>query len=204
MDLKCVGRNPDAWRLDHKVDLEWIHMGELGGVGMETVMKNVDPLALPESFWSQLAEGAFLTAKTGESLNIMTIGWGMVGVAWQLPVFMVLVRDSRHTYSIMEKAVDFTVTVPTGDMQDALALCGTRSGRDLDKFAACGLRTRPGRHTTSPVLDVRGLHLECRILYKAPMDPSNLDPALGALYPARDYHTLYFGEILGCYELEGR
>jgi hypothetical protein len=36
------------------------------------------------------------------------------------------------------------------------------------------------------------------------MDPSRLDPALGALYPARDYHTLYFGEILGCYELEGR
>jgi flavin reductase (DIM6/NTAB) family NADH-FMN oxidoreductase RutF len=167
-------------------------------------MKNVNPLALPESFWSRLEEGAFLTVKAGDSMNTMTIGWGMAGVAWRLPVFMVLVRDSRHTYSIMEKAVDFTVTVPTGDMKDALALCGTRSGRDLDKLEACGLRTRPGLHTTSPILDVPGLHLECRILYKTPMDPSRLDPPLGAIYPARDYHTLYFGEILGFYELEGR
>jgi len=163
-------------------------------------MKKANPLNLPESFFSQLREGAFLTAKAGESMNTMTIGWGMIGVVWQLPVFMVLVRDSRHTYSIIEKALDFTVTVPTGDMKDVLAFCGTRSGRDLDKLRACGLTIKPGMHTASPVLDVRGLHLECRILYKTPMDPSHLDPALAALYPERDYHTLYFGEILGCYE----
>jgi len=168
---------------------------------MGNVMKNADPLALPGSFWSQLQEGAFLTVKAGESLNTMTIGWGMTGVAWQLPVFMVLVRNSRHTFTIIEKAVDFTVTVPTEDLEDALSFCGTRSGRDLDKFEACGLKTRPGLRTTSPVLDVLGVHLECRILYKTPIDPSRLDPALGALYPAKDYHTLYFGEILGCYEV---
>ena len=168
--------------------------------GMKAVMKNVNPLALPESFFSQLTEGAFLTVRAGASLNTMTIGWGMIGVVWERPIFTVLVRDSRHTYSIMEQAVDFTVTVPTEDMNDALAFCGTRSGRDLDKFEACGLKTKPGLRTASPVLDVRGVQLECRILYKTPMDPSRLDPALGALYPKHDYHTLYFGEILECYE----
>jgi flavin reductase (DIM6/NTAB) family NADH-FMN oxidoreductase RutF len=100
--------------------------------------------------------------------------------------------------------VDFTVTVPAGDMKDALALCGTQSGRDLDKFKACGLKTRPGLHTESPILDLPGVQLECRILYKTPMDPSSMDPALGTMYPARDYHTLYFGKILGCYDLAGR
>ena len=163
-------------------------------------MKNVNPLALTESFFSQLKEGAFLTVRAGKALNTMTIGWGMVGVAWQQPVFMVLVRDSRHTYTILEQAVDFTVTVPTEDKNDALSFCGTQSGRDLDKFEACGLKIKPGRRTASPILDVRGVQLECRILYKTPMDPSHLDPALGALYPKNDYHTLYFGEILECYE----
>jgi flavin reductase (DIM6/NTAB) family NADH-FMN oxidoreductase RutF len=163
-------------------------------------MKNVNPLALPGSFFSQLKEGAFLTVAAGNSLNTMTIGWGMVGVAWEQPVFMVLVRDSRHTYTIMEQAVDFTVTVPTEDMNDALSFCGSHSGRDLNKFEACGLKTKPGLRTASPVLDVRGVQLECRILYKTPMDPSRMDPAMGALYPKSDYHTLYFGEILECYE----
>ena len=161
-------------------------------------MTNPNPLALPASFFAQLEEGAFLTVRAGKALNTMTIGWGMVGVAWGRPVFMVLVRNSRHT--IMEQAVDFTVTVPTEDMNDALSFCGNRSGRDLDKFAACGLRIKPGLHTASPVIDARGVQLECRILYKTPMDPSHMDPSVGALYPKSDYHTLYFGEILACYE----
>ena len=58
----------------------------------------------------------------------------------------------------------------------------------------------PGQRTASPVLDVRGIQLECRIMYKTPMDPAHMDPALGAMYPKNDYHTLYFGEILACYE----
>ena len=167
-------------------------------------MKTVNPLALPESFFSQLKRGAFLTVKAGESMNTMTIGWGQAGVIWQRPVFMVAVRDSRHTFALMEQAPDFTVSVPAEDMKEALALCGTRSGRDLDKFAACGLAVKPGQRTASPVLDIAGLHLECRVLYKTPMDPSLMDRGLDALYPERDYHTLYFGEILACYERAGR
>jgi len=163
-------------------------------------MKNVNPLALPESFFTQLKEGAFLTVQAGKALNTMTIGWGTVGFAWELPVFMVLVRNSRHTHTIMEEAVDFTVTVPTEDLNDALSFCGTQSGRDVDKFEACDLKIKPGQRTASPVLDVRGIQLECRIMYKTPMDPAHMDPALGAMYPKNDYHTLYFGEILACYE----
>ena len=164
-------------------------------------MQTRSPLALSESLLAQLKEGAFLTVRAGASLNTMTIGWGLVGVLWQRPVFMVPVRDSRHTFSLLEQAEDFTVTAPMGGLKDELAFCGTRSGRDLDKFQACRLGTRPGLKTASPVLDVPGLHLECRILYKTPLDPSRMDPALGSLYPAKDYHTLYFGEIVGCYEL---
>ena len=31
--------------------------------------------------------------------NVMTIGWGTMGSIWSRPVFIVLVRPSRHTYS---------------------------------------------------------------------------------------------------------
>lgn len=166
-------------------------------------MKTLNPLALPESFFSQLKRGAFLTVKAGTDMNTMTIGWGLVGVIWQRPVFMVAVRDSRHTFALMERAQDFSVSVPTGDMKDALAFCGSRSGREVDKFAACGLATRPGQRIVTPVLEMPGQHLECRIVHKAPMDPSLMDRGLEALYPEKDYHTLYFGEILACCEQEG-
>ena len=164
-------------------------------------MKPCDPLKLSAPILSQLKEGAFLTVKAGDTLNTMTIGWGLIGYLWQKPVFMVPVRDSRHTFTLLEKAADFTVSVPSGDMKDALGFCGSRSGRDLDKLAACRLTPRPGQRTTSPILDIPGLHLECRILYGTPLDRTRLDPALLPLYPQSDFHTLYFGEITACYEL---
>ena len=115
---------------------------------------------------------------------------------------MVAVRNSRHTFSIIEKALDFTVTVPSGDMKDVLMFCGSNSGRDLNKFKACDLIPVAAQKTISPVLKMPGIHLECRICFKAPMDSSYLDPALEDLYPAKDYHTLYFGEITACYETD--
>ena len=165
-------------------------------------MKKCDPLAVSETLTTRIQKGAFLTVKAGEAANVMTIGWGLVGFIWQRSVFMVAVRNSRHTFSIIEKASDFTVCVPTGDMKDALMFCGTKSGRDMDKFKACGLVPAAAQQTVSPILKLPGIHLECLIRFKAAMDPAYLDDALENLYPAKDYHTLYFGEIAACYETE--
>jgi flavin reductase (DIM6/NTAB) family NADH-FMN oxidoreductase RutF len=165
-------------------------------------MKKCDPLSISETLTRQIKNGAFLTVKAGEAMNTMTIGWGLIGFIWQRNVFMVAVRDTRHTFSLMEKATDFTVTVPTRDMKETIMFCGTKSGRDLDKFKACDLTPVAAQQTVSPVLQMPGIHLECRICFKAPMDPAYLDPALEELYPAKDYHTLYFGEIAACYETD--
>jgi len=165
-------------------------------------MKKRDPLSLSEMLTRRIQKGAFLTVKAGESLNTMTIGWGLIGFIWQRPVFMVAVRDSRHTFSLMEKAEDFTVTFPSENMKDALVFCGTKSGRDTDKFKACNLSTAAAQQTGSPVIKAAGIHLECRIRFRSPMDSTYLDPVLDELYPAKDYHTLYFGEIVVCYETD--
>ena len=85
----------------------------------------------------RLDDGGLLLAATkrsGES-NVMTIGWGTVGVVWGLPMFTVLVRPSRFTYQFIEDAGEFTVNVPSPDMRAFVDFCGTRSGRDVNKFA---------------------------------------------------------------------
>lgn len=165
-------------------------------------MKQCDPFAVSQTLMTRIQKGAFLTVRAGEALNTMTIGWGLIGFIWQRPVFMAAVRDSRHTFTIIEKASDFTVSVPTAGMKEALMFCGTKSGRDVDKFKACNLVTMAGQQTISPALKLSGIHLECLIRFKAPMNPALLDKALEELYPAKDYHTLYFGEIVACYEID--
>ena len=163
-------------------------------------MLDVDYLSVAEEAINKIKKGAFLTVKDGDRLNTMTIGWAAVGVCWRVPVFMVAVRDSRHTFTIIEDAPDFTVTVPSGDMRREIMYCGTKSGRDKDKYKECGLSVTAGRTVASPIIDVPGLHFECRIVYKSAMDPANMTPAFEPLYPEKDYHTLYFGEISACYQ----
>ncbi|MBB5346654.1 flavin reductase family protein [Desulfoprunum benzoelyticum] len=160
-------------------------------------------LHLTDQLFDQIKRGAFLTVRAGDAVNTMTIGWATIGWIWQKPILMVAVRDSRHTFTLLETIDNFTVTIPTGGgCAKALTLCGTKSGRDMDKLAASGLQLKQARTTESPVIDVAGVHYECRIVYKSAMDSAFLHPELDKLYPQQDFHTLYFGEILNCYETE--
>jgi flavin reductase (DIM6/NTAB) family NADH-FMN oxidoreductase RutF len=165
------------------------------------MMNNVDYMAVAEKVMTQIKKGAFLTVKAEAQLNTMTIGWATVGIVWSKPIMMVAVRNSRHTFGIIEKAADFTVSFPKDDMKDALMFCGTKSGRIYDKFKECGLKTSPAQKTLSPIIRIPGIHFECKIVYKSAMDPAFLDAEYRKLYPQNDFHTLYFGEIAECYEI---
>lgn len=166
-------------------------------------MKDRSYLENLDSIMESLTKGAFLTVKSDDSINTMTIGWATIGFVWRKEVFMVAVRDSRHTFNLIEKSNDFTVTIPTDESsKDAVMFCGTKSGRDYDKFIECGLQTRKAVTVDSPIIDIPGIHYECKIIYKSAMDNTNLDEQLEKLYPAKDYHTLYFGEILACYQTD--
>jgi flavin reductase (DIM6/NTAB) family NADH-FMN oxidoreductase RutF len=165
-------------------------------------MKKIDHMAVAEEAMTQIEKGAFLTVRAGEALNTMAIGWATFGVVWRKPILMVAVRNSRHTFGIIEKATDFTVSVPLTDMHDTIMYCGTKSGRDYDKFKECNLELKDAQKVVSPIINTPGLHFECKIVLKAAMDPKNLVEEYETLYPKKDYHTLYFGEIQECYEIE--
>jgi flavin reductase (DIM6/NTAB) family NADH-FMN oxidoreductase RutF len=166
-------------------------------------MKDVECMHVAEDSINKIKKGAFLTVKTGNVFNTMTIGWAAFGVVWSKPIMMVAVRSSRHTFGLIEAAGDFTVTVPAGDMHKETAYCGSKSGRDVDKFKMCNLKTADSRQVASPIIKTGGRHYECNIIYKSAMDPVHLDKNYdSSLYPKKDYHTLYFGEILACYETD--
>jgi flavin reductase (DIM6/NTAB) family NADH-FMN oxidoreductase RutF len=163
-------------------------------------MQTTGYLENADNMMERIKKGAFLTVKAKNAVNTMTIGWATLGYIWQRPIFMIAVRDSRHTFTLLEQTDNFTVTVPAEDTcRDALMLCGTKSGRDIDKFKEGKLQQKTAQQVQSPIIDIPGNHYECRIVYKSAMDNAFLDPELEKLYPKKDYHTLYFGEIVACY-----
>lgn len=147
-----------------------------------------------------LKKGAFLTTAGAGKVNTMTIGWGSIGFMWGEPIFTVMVRSSRFTYQLIEQSNEFTVSVPLKDQQQALGICGSKSGRDTDKIAQASLTLSPGQKVNVPVIGGCGLHYECKIIYKQTMNPEMLDPdSAQKWYASGDFHTLYFGKIVACY-----
>jgi flavin reductase (DIM6/NTAB) family NADH-FMN oxidoreductase RutF len=146
----------------------------------------------------QLARGGLLLASTradGHS-NVMTIGWATVGVIWGMPMMVVLVRPSRYTYSFIQESKAFTVNVPTPGMKDYVALCGTRSGRDIDKLA--GVATSMGDMSKCVTLDECPLVYECQVVHWNDVQPGVLAPSIvSGAYAQGDFHRLYYGKILG-------
>ena len=167
-------------------------------------MKEVKFQELSSDFLTQLVRGAFLTVKQDEQVNTMTIGWGNVGYIWNKPMLVVPVRYSRHTYTMINTAQTFTVSVPVKkDMKAALAFCGTKSGRDMDKIKTAGLTLAEAQVVDTPIISDCDLHIECKVAYKQAMEPGTLNADIrGAHYSKGDFHVLYYGEIVKAYYTE--
>jgi flavin reductase (DIM6/NTAB) family NADH-FMN oxidoreductase RutF len=132
----------------------------------------------------------------------MTIGWALAGIVWGEPVMTVLVRPSRYTYGLLEKARCFSVCVPwEGRLAEELAFCGSKSGRDCDKIESLGLQVSAGRGRGVSILDACDLFFECETVHKTQVLKQNLEESiLAGYYPLGDFHTIYNGRILHAYK----
>lgn len=167
-------------------------------------LRPIDPQAAALELLPALgAENALLTAGTADRRNTMTIGWCQAGRLWNLPTCTVYVRPERYTYQFMEEQEYFTVSVLPKERKDAMALCGTKSGRDMDKIKECGLTVRTGAGG-APFFQEAELVLVCRTLYAQDLDPVCVLPAgeeqILPSYGAKGgWHRAYTGEIVEAY-----
>ena len=157
----------------------------------------------------QTGKGVLLTTKSDGRPNSMTIGWGTLGIEWGKPIYTVFVRESRYTKQLLEANGEFTINVPMGDIdKNILALCGTKSGRDMDKFAELGLTEETPETISVPGIKELPLTLECKVIYKQDQDPAAIAPENDTRYYAKgtanegDYHTAYYGQIVSAYIVE--
>lgn len=167
-------------------------------------MKRVNYMeVLPETV-EKLAHGGVFLNIGGETANTMTIGWGWIGYCWNKPVFAVVVRPQRHSYEMIKRAGEFTVSVPTtSPLRKELAFAGTKSGRDVNKFDGHGLTAVPAQKVNAPIVAECGLHFECKTLLVQDMTGDRMAASVAdSCYPEQDFHTIFFGEIVDCYRTD--
>lgn len=141
-----------------------------------------------------------ITAGNLQKYNTMTASWGGIGILWGKPVAFCFVRPTRYTYEFMEQASGFTLSFFDETFRSALTICGSKSGREIDKAAVTGLKAVEVNSERVSFEQAR-LVLECTKLYYQDLDPAHfLDPGIAANYPDLDYHRMYVGEITHCYK----
>jgi len=151
----------------------------------------LNPVTLFADDWPLLAVG---DEECG--FNTMTIAWGHIGAIWNKPTITVYVREQRYTKEFVDRNELFTVSVLPTEHQEALMYLGTVSGRDEDKVAKAGITPIFDQDTT--YFAEAKLVFICRKLYHAPIKEEGFfDQALAnQVYPEKDFHTLYVGEIV--------
>ena len=172
--------------------------------------KYIDLWEYSGTILEQVGTAALVTAKADGEVNPMTIGWGTLGVQWGKPIFIVFVRQSRHTKTLLDKNGEFTINVPLKgtDRKAALGFCGSKSGRDFDKIKELDLHLEEPDVISVPGIKEFPITLECRVVYKQDQDLNALDADKCLRYYAPetpndgDYHTAYYGEVLAAYIIE--
>ena len=152
-----------------------------------------------------LRPGILITTKVGDKVNSMTIGWGTLGLIWDKPFFVAYVRQQRYTREMLDQCREFTVNIPMGDFRrNILGLCGSKSGRDMDKIAAAGLTPVEPEVIGVPGLKEFPLTLECRVLYRQEQESDQFNDEITRQFYTieKGDHICYYGEIVAAYIIE--
>lgn len=162
-------------------------------------MKRTEVEALDDNFIRIIGkEWMLVTAGTKEQFNMMTANWGGVGYLWNKRVAFIFVRPERYTYGFIEEQPYFTLSFMGEAYKEVHKICGSRSGRDIDKTAATGLTPVTTANGAVTFAESR-LVLECRKLYAAPVKQTDfLVPVIYEKWYGEGHggdHTMYIAEI---------
>ena len=167
---------------------------------MEVTMKEINIRDIKISAAELISDGwGLVTAGNEEKFNTMTVSWGALGEIWGKDAAFVFIRPQRYTYEFIENSEIFTLSFYGEEFRDALRICGSKSGRDINKAEVCDL---------TPVFVDGGVTFEqaeytvvCRKMASQFIDPAGFaDSSVENNYASKDYHKMYIGEIIKVYQ----
>ncbi len=149
---------------------------------------------LNENFIKNIADEWMLIAAGDESgYNMMTASWGFVGEMWGSDTVIAAVRPQRYTMEFIDKSDYFTLSF-YGDKKEIHKVCGSRSGREVNKTELTGLT--PVFSDNTVYFDDARLVIVCKKQYVAPLKEEGfLDKEILNKWYNGDLHNMIFGKI---------
>ncbi len=139
-------------------------------------------------------EWALIAAGNEDGFNMMTASWGFMGEIWGNEYAVALVRPQRYTREFLDDNDTFSLCF-LGDNKEPHKVCGSKSGRDVDKAKETGL---------SPVFDCGTVYFKesrlviiCKKTYVSDIKNGEFfdKSIIETVYPEGDFHKIYLGKI---------
>lgn len=138
-------------------------------------------------------EWMLISAGDKNGYNMMTASWGFMGEMWGSDTAIAMIRPQRYTMEFVDKN-DYYALSFYGENKDIHKVCGSKSGRDVNKTELTGL---------TPVFDYGTVYFSearlviiCKKRYVDSLkEECFLDKELLKWYENKDYHKMIFGKI---------
>jgi flavin reductase (DIM6/NTAB) family NADH-FMN oxidoreductase RutF len=121
---------------------------------------------MKKSISSDSAEDSFsgfpvvLATVAGEKDNIITLAMCHV-FSFKPPLLGIGVAPKRFSYGLLKNSNDFAVNIPSKRLLKAVEICGSKSGRRVEKFQAAGLTREKADKISAPLIAECPVNIEC-------------------------------------------
>ena len=158
------------------------------------MFKEITAKEIKDNIISAIAdEWMLISAGDSNGYNMMTASWGFMGEMWGADTCIAMIRPQRFTMEFVDRNDYFALSF-YGDNKEIHKICGSKSGREVDKTALTGL---------TPVFDDNTVYFEqariviiCKKQYVGEITESGFtDSAPLKWYENKDFHKMIFGII---------
>jgi len=117
--------------------------------------------------------------------NIITVAW-IIPTSIKPPLLAVSIGKTRYSHKLLAEKEEFIANIPTKELLNEVAYCGSTSGRDVNKFEKARLTLKPAKKVKPPIIEECVAHIECKVVDRLPTGD----------------HTIFIGEVLTAYAEE--
>jgi flavin reductase (DIM6/NTAB) family NADH-FMN oxidoreductase RutF len=110
-----------------------------------------------------------------------------MGVAWATRtsiepfLIMISIDHRRYSHECLQMHKEFVLNYPSEDQAEGAWICGTRSGRDVDKIKLAGFKLVDSKVVKVPTIEGATVAFECKVLDQ---------------FETGD-HTVFVGKVVG-------
>lgn len=139
-------------------------------------------------------EWMLISAGEQGGYNMMTASWGFMGEMWGEDCVIAMIRPQRYTMEFVDKCDYYAISFYGGN-KDIHKVCGSKSGRDVNKTELTGLT--PVFSDGTVYFNEARLVVICKKQYVEDMKEACFtDTAPLKWYENKDYHKMIFGKIV--------